>query len=65
MASIIRELLHLIRRATTPTSFLLVGLVDRLLVLRLRALENTTTLLVAIEAKFMLFVSLTLLSGKK
>jgi hypothetical protein len=45
-----------------PSSFLmLVGCVDRLLALQLRALEDTVSLLVALESESLLLVSLTLL----
>jgi hypothetical protein len=47
-----------------PPSFLLVGCVDRLFAVQLRALEDTVSLLVALEAKPLLFVSFTLMRGQ-
>jgi hypothetical protein len=54
-------LLQLVRRVALPPSFLLVWRVEWLLALQLWALEDTVPLIVALEAKFLLLVSLTLL----
>jgi hypothetical protein len=43
---------------------MVIGVVDMLLALQLRALKDKMTLLVAFEAKFLLFVSLALLDSK-
>jgi hypothetical protein len=59
------KLLLLVRRATIPTYFLLVRRVDRLFALQLRALEDTMPLLVALKAKSLPLVSLTLMRGQR
>jgi hypothetical protein len=46
-----------------PSLFLLARCVERLVALKLRELEDTMSLLVAIEAKSLVLVSLTLLSN--
>jgi hypothetical protein len=47
-----------------PPSLVLVGRVDRLFALYLRALEGTASLLVALEAKFLLLVPFTLMRSQ-
>jgi hypothetical protein len=47
-----------------PPPFLLVGRVDRPFALQLQAFKDTVSLLVALEAKSLLLVSLTLLRSQ-